>query len=399
MFRQEWGRLVATLIRVVGDWNVAEDSVQEAFEQALRNWPRDGVPLRPGAWLMTVARNRATDRLRRKATEADKLQIVGTDPTEVTERSVDLLDIPDDRLRLFFTCCHPALAFDARVALTLRSLAGLTTAEIGRAFLVPEPTIAKRLLRAKQKIRNAGIPYRVPLPALLPSRLAGVLAVVYLLFNEGYSASAGADVVRQDLCDEAISLSRALVQLMPAETEVSALLALLLIQSSRRRTRVDGGGEIVTLEAQNRSQWDHAAIAEARALLGEPAAGEIAGPYRLQARIASCHAAAASAAETDWPAIVELYERLVLVMPSPVVELNLAVAVAMARGPARGLERVEDLAPRLHGYYLLHATRADLLRRLGRSEEAGASYRQALKLVGTEPERRFLARRLSETGP
>jgi RNA polymerase sigma-70 factor (ECF subfamily) len=383
---------------VAGDWDVAEECTQDAFEQALRSWARDGVPERPGAWLTTVARNRALDRLRRGAVEATKLELIGADPTVTADdEPLEEDEIPDDRLRLIFTCCHPALAFDARVALTLRSLAGLTTAEIARAFLVPEQTMAKRLVRAKQKIRNAGIPYRVPPPDLLPSRTAGVLAVLYLLFNEGYSASAGADLVRQNLCDDAIRLARALVQLMPEEPEATGLLALLLFQSSRRHARLDASGELVTLDQQDRSLWDHAAISEAQTLLGDALSDGRVGPYRLQAAIAGRHAAAADADDTDWPSIVGLYEALVAVVRSPVVELNLAVAVAMADGPGAGLARVDALQPALEGYYLLHATRADLLRRLGRRGEAAASYRDALSLVGTDAERRFLARRLAET--
>jgi RNA polymerase sigma-70 factor (ECF subfamily) len=359
---------------------------------------RDGVPERPGAWLTTVARNRAFDRIRRGAVEAAKLQIIGAEPLVVLDEDEmpESSDFPDDRLRLIFTCCHPALAFDARVALTLRSLAGLSTAEIARAFLVPEQTMAKRLVRAKQKIRNAGIPYRVPPPELLPPRVNGVLAVLYLLFNEGYSASAGADLIRQQLADDAIRLTRALVELMPDEPEATGLLALMLFQSSRRLARLDGDGELVTLEDQDRSSWDRAAISEAEALLGDALSRDRVGPYQLQAAIASFHAAAKSATETDWASIAGLYERLHEVLPSPVVELNLAVAVAMADGPDSALERLDTLEPRLPGYYLLHATRADLLRRAGRTAEAAASYRAALELVGTEAERRFLARRLAE---
>jgi RNA polymerase sigma-70 factor (ECF subfamily) len=377
---------------------VAEECTQDAFEQALRSWARDGVPERPGAWLTTVARNRALDRLRRGAVEATKLELIGADPAvDADDEPLEEDEIPDDRLRLIFTCCHPALAFDVRVALTLRSLAGLTTSEIARAFLVPEQTMAKRLVRAKQKIRNAGIPYRVPPPDLLPSRTAGVLAVLYLLFNEGYAASAGADLVRQNLCDDAIRLARALVQLMPEEPEAAGLLALLLFQSSRRHARLDGSGDLVTLDQQDRSLWDREAISEAQALLDAALSDGRVGPYQLQAAIAGCHAAAADAGETDWRSIVGLYEELAAVLRSHVVELNLAVAVAMADGPAAGLARVEALQPALEGYYLLHATRADLLRRLGRRGEAAASYRDALSLVGTDAERRFLARRLAET--
>jgi RNA polymerase sigma-70 factor (ECF subfamily) len=399
-FHQEWGRVVATLIRITGDWDLAEECAQDAFEQALRRWSVDGVPGRPGAWLSTVARNRAMDRLRRKTTETIKVQeaTVLSTPTDPTDGDYDRSDIQDDRLRLIFTCCHPALPFEARIALTLRTLAGLTTAEIARAFLVPEPTMAKRLVRAKHKISDAAIPYRVPPAHLLPARLTGVLAVLYLLFNEGYSVSTGAEPLRENLCAEAIRLSRALVHLMPAEPEAAGLLALMLLQHSRRRARIDDENELVALEDQDRARWDRAEIDEAATLLGEALARGRVGPYQLQAAIAACHADAPDAAGTDWVEIAALYKRLAKVMPSPVVELNRAVAVAMADGPAAGLVLVEALAatPHLEGYYLLHATRADLLRRLGRSSEAAGSYRQALALTASDAERRFLARRLAE---
>jgi RNA polymerase sigma-70 factor, ECF subfamily len=399
-FHQEWGRVVATLIRITGDWDLAEECAQDAFEQALKRWSGDGVPIRPGAWLTTVARNRAMDRLRRKATETIKVQeaTVLSTPTDPTEADDDGGDIRDDRLRLIFTCCHPALPFEARIALTLRTLAGLTTAEIARAFLVPEPTMAKRLVRAKHKIVSAAIPFRVPPAHLLPARLTGVLAVLYLLFNEGYSASAGAEPLREQLCAEAIYLSRALVQLMPSEPEAAGLLALMLVQHSRRRARVDGDGELVALENQDRGLWDRAEIDEASRLLEEALNKGRVGPYQLQAAIAACHAEAADAAGTDWVEIAGLYKRLATVMPSPVVELNRAVAVAMADGPAAGLVLVDALAsaPELHGYNLLHATRADMLRRLGRATEAAGSYREALALTSSDAERRFLTRRLAE---
>jgi RNA polymerase sigma-70 factor, ECF subfamily len=401
-FQLEWGRVVATLIRVTGDWDLAEECAQDAFVEALRRWPADGVPRRPGAWLSTVARNRALDQLRRRTAEAGKLQAAlmstPTDPTDPTETDDDWSEIEDDRLRLIFTCCHPALPFDARVALTLRTLAGLTSAEIAQAFLVPEPTMAKRLVRAKQKIASAGIPYRVPAAHLLPKRLSGVLAVLYLLFNQGYSASAGAEPLRENLCAEAIRLTRALVQLMPNEPEAAGLLALMLLQHSRRRARVDGEGELVTLEDQDRDRWELGEIKEATGLLEHALPKGPVGPYQLQAAIAACHADAVDAAATDWVEIAELYGRLVTVMPSPVVELNRAVAVAMADGPAAGLALVEALEddPQLHGYHLLHATRADLLRRLGRGIEAAWSYQQALAEAGSGAERRFLERRLAE---
>ena len=400
-FRDEWGRVVATLIRVFGDWDLAEECAQDAFEQALRSWHRDGVPARPGAWLTTVARNRALDRVRRGAVEASKLQRVAAEATDAEdEEESEMADdaIPDDRLRLIYTCCHPALPFEARIALTLRTLAGLSTAEIARAFLVPEQTMAKRLVRAKQKIRGAGIPYRVPPAELLPARTAGVLAVLYLLFNEGYAASAGDEVVRRGLCAEAIRLTRALVAMLPGEPEAAGLLALMLYQSSRLAARVDREGVLVTLDAQDRGLWDRAAIAEANDVLDAALALEPVGPYTLQAAIAREHAIAAEADATDWSAIAALYARLLEISPTPVVELNRAIAVAMADGPAAGLELLDALedSPALRDYHLLHATRGELCRRLGRRAEAAASYRRALDGAGSEPERRHLERRLAE---
>jgi RNA polymerase sigma-70 factor (ECF subfamily) len=391
---------VATVIRITGDWDLAEECAQDAFEKALKRWSAEGVPNRPGAWLTTVARNKALDRLRRKTNETIKLQEATalSTPSDPTDTNDDPEDIRDDRLRLIFTCCHPALPFEARIALTLRTLTGLTTAEIARAFLVPEATMAKRLVRAKHKIADAGIPYRVPPTHLLPARVTGVLAVLYLLFNEGYSASSGDETLRKNLSEDAIRLSRALVQLMPDEPEAAGLLALMLLQHSRRHARIDGEGDLVALEDQDRRRWERNEIDEANALLDDALRKGRAGSYQLQAAIAACHADASDAADTDWVEIAGLYKLLVAIMPSPVVELNRAVAIAMADGPAAGLVLVEALADarELQGYYLFHATRADLLRRLGRGVEAAESYRQALALTGSAAERRFLARRLAE---
>jgi RNA polymerase sigma-70 factor (ECF subfamily) len=408
-FRQEWGRIVAALIRLAGDWDLAEECAQDAFAQAMARWPHDGVPVRPGGWLMTVARNRALDRLRRSTRQGAKLRDLaamgttgtgGTAHDQAADHVAGESGVPDERLRLIFTCCHPALAMEARVALTLRSLAGLGTADIARAFLVPEATMAKRLVRAKHKIRHAGIPYRVPPANALAKRTSGVLAVLYLMFNEGYSASSGAELVRRNLCDEAIRLARLVVELLPDEPEAGGLLALMLFQRSRQAARLDGSGNLVTLEDQDRSLWDRADIEEAGTAL---AAGDSLrpggmGPYRLQAAIAGCHVRSPRAAETDWPYIVKLYEQLAGLTASAVVELNLAVAVAMAEGPSAGLARVEGLraSGKLQGYYLLPATEADLLRRLGRWDEAAIAYRAALELAGTDPERRFLLARLAQ---
>ncbi|MDQ2825809.1 MAG: RNA polymerase sigma factor [Actinomycetota bacterium] len=405
-FRDEWGRVVATLIRVTGDWDLAEECAQDAFAAALERWPADGIPRTPGAWLTTTARNRAIDRLRRAATGAAKLAEVAMEPpseephaSPVDDDEVNDSGVGDDRLRLIFTCCHPALALDARVALTLRSLAGLTTAEIARAFLVPEATMAQRLVRAKRKIRNAGIPYRVPPAHLLGDRVGSVLAVLYLLFNEGYSASTGSDLIRTGLCAEAVRLARTLVVLMPDEAEAMGLLALLLLHDARRPARVDAGGDLVPLDEQDRTQWDDGAIDEGLTVLDAALRRERPGPYQVQAAIAACHASAPDPAATDWGEIALLYGRLARFVPGPVVELNRAVAVAMADGPEAGLVLVDalDVGGSLAGYHLLPATRADLLRRLGRNVEAAAAYRQALDLTSTDAERRYLTERLAES--
>jgi RNA polymerase sigma-70 factor (ECF subfamily) len=402
-FREEWGQIVATLIRLTGDWDLAEECAQDAFTQALQRWPRDGVPRRPGAWLTTTARNRAIDRLRREAVGAAKLRQAAllSVPDEPGEDAAAVSGVPDDRLRLMFTCCHPALAFEARVALTLRTLAGLTTAEIARAFLVSEEAMTKRLLRAKRKIRNAGIPFRVPPAHLLAERTASVLGVLYLLFNEGYAASAGADLVRQNLSAEAIRLACLLVELLPDEPEAGGLLALMLLHDARRATRIDAG-ELVPLEDQDRRRWDASQVAEGTRLLEAALRRGPAGPYQLQAAIAACHSTAPTAAGTDWAQVAALYGQLERLVPSAVVRLNRAVAVGMRDGAAVGLALVEQLeeAGELAGYHLLPATRADLLRRLGRTDEAAVAYREALALASTDPERRYLARRLTETtGP
>jgi RNA polymerase sigma-70 factor (ECF subfamily) len=382
---------VATLIRVTGDFDLSEEAVQEAFATALERWPRDGIPDNPGAWITTTARNRAIDRLRReRAGERKREQLAGL---ERIGRDDEVHEIPDDRLRLIFTCCHPALPMESRVALTLRTVAGLSTAEIARAFLTTEPAMAQRVVRSKRKIAAAGIPYRVPPRELLAERVAGVLAVLYLVFNEGYVSTAG-DLVRAELCDEAIWLARIVDRLLPDDPEVLGLLALMLLQHSRRQTRTDAEGELVLLEDQDRSRWDHDMIDEGLSTLDRAMAGRAPGPYQLQAAIAALHAGAPRPEDTDWPQIAALYRALYVFEPSPVVELNRAVSVAMADGPAAALPLVDALATELDRYHLFHSTRADLLRRLAHEEEAAEAYRRALELATNPAERSFLRRRL-----
>jgi RNA polymerase sigma-70 factor (ECF subfamily) len=384
VYADGWSRIVATMIRLTGDWSLAEECTQEAFATALRVWPETGTPDQPLAWLTTVARRTAIDRVRRAAVERAKLQEVAMEPAPWTVDS----EIPDDRLELMFTCCHPALNVEAQVALTLRGVAGMSTAEIARAFLVPEKTMGQRIFRAKQRIKQAGIPFRVPPGHLLPERLSAVLHVLYLLFNEGYSGAG-------ELCGEAVRIGRTLAVLMPDEPEALGLLALMLVQDARRPARTDAGGTLLTLDDQDRARWDRARIEEGAALCERALRRGRAGPFQLQAAIAVCHATASSVDETDWPQIAGLYEHLRRVAPGPVVDLNRAVAVAMASGPEAGLALV-DAIDGLDGYHLLHATRADLLRRAGRDDEATGSWRRALDLAPTEAERRLLSSRLGD---
>ena len=400
VFREERGRLLAALVRQFGDLDLAEEVASDAVAAALERWPVDGVPVRPGAWLLTTARRKAVDRLRRDKAYAARLAVLQAEADRGGHavEPADDEDVPDERLRLFFTCCHPALPSDAQVALTLRCLAGLSTPEVARAFLVPAATMAQRIVRAKRKIKGARIPFRVPEGDELLARLPGVLRVVYAIFTEGYAASGGPELVRADLADEAIRLARILHRLLPGEREVAGLLALLLLVDARREARTGPDGQLVLLDEQDRSLWDRGSIEEGRRLVVAALQGGPPGPYALQAAIAAVHDEAADVATTDWPQVVALYDLLVDVAPSPVVALNRAVAIAMRDGPAAGLDLLDTLAAdeRLRGYHLLPAARADLLRRLGRRAEAAAAYREALTLVGNEPERAYITRRLAE---
>ncbi len=399
-FRLEWARVVASVLRIVRDIDAAEEIVQEAFQQALDHWPVRGTPDRPGAWLLTTARRRALDRLRRARRAEGRADAIAYEAVlGAMDEGPDVTDpdtIPDDRLRLIFTCCHPGLPADSRVALTLRLVGGLSTAEIARAFLAPEPTIAQRLVRAKRTIRDRALPYEVPQGAELAERLPAVLAAVYLIFNEGYAAHSGDTLVRHDLCEEASRLGRILAELMPDEPEVLGLLALMELQASRATTRTDADGNLVLLADQDRSGWDRARIARGLACLDRAASMARAGPYQLQAAIAACHARAASWEATDWPEIVAHYRALAEVAPSPVVELNRAVAIGLADGPAAGLAALDAIDPSaLRGYHLLPAARGDFLRRLGRWTEAAAEYRRALELTDNAREQRFYSARLA----
>ncbi|HZD96119.1 MAG TPA: RNA polymerase sigma factor [Candidatus Sulfotelmatobacter sp.] len=403
VFRQESGRIIATLIRISGSFDLAEEAMQEAFTAAVANWPAKGIPDNPGAWITSVAHRKLVDQSRRERTRREKQEpLVYETPTsyqpEINMDEAESMTFPDDRLRLIFTCCHPALHQEAQVALTLRTLGGLTTPEIARAFLLPEPTLAQRLVRAKRKISEAHIPYEVPPRPQLPERLTSVRAVIYLIFNEGYSATAGDSLVRRELCAEAIRLGRTLCELLPGEPESMGLLALMLLHDSRRDARMSKNGRLVTLEEQDRSLWDKDRIHQGVVLLKQALSLRRAGPYQLQAAISALHAEADSPAETDWHEIAALYQELVRLSPSPIIALNDAVAVAMSEGLEKGLAQIDELGAsgRLEDYHLFHAARADILRRLGRKRESAEAYEAALKLVTNKVERDYLQERLRQ---
>jgi RNA polymerase sigma-70 factor, ECF subfamily len=400
LYREDHGRIVAAVIRLVGDFDLAEESIHDAFATALEQWPREGVPANPRAWIIGTARHKAIDRIRRRVNLDDKVRELALLEEIADEADSGEADdaVPDDRLRLIFTCCHPALVLEAQVALSLRTLCGLTTEEIARAFIVPATTMAQRLVRAKRKIQAARIPYEVPPEDVLPERLEAVMAVIYLIFNEGYSATSGATLVRADLCAEAIRLGRILHELIPGNSEARGLLALMLLHDARRDARLTHEGDLVLLEEQDRTAWHPGQIREGLALTAASMSAAASGPYAIQAAIAAVHSRSTMAADTDWSEIAALYGSLARLQPSPVIELNRAVAIAMAEGPAHGLQLIDALEAQgeLHDYHLLWSARADLLRRLGRWREARAAYSNSLALVTDEPQRRFLQRRLAE---